>query len=65
MLLFFREKNQNLLDIQEHYSQTGKNTKWAETFVRCFLSIVVYQDPLTQLLPFAKDLVGLVWGQVD
>ena len=70
MLLFFSEKNQNLLDIQELYSQTGKNTKRAETFVWCLLLIfkVVYRDHLTQLLPFAKDFVAkgqrLVWGQV-
>ena len=52
------------------YSQTGKNTKWAETFVWCLLSIfkVVYRDHLTQLCPFAWDFVAkgqrLVWGQV-
>ena len=52
------------------YSQTGENTKWAETFVWCLLLIfkVQYQDHLTQLLPFARDFVmkgqWLVWGQV-
>ena len=37
------------------YSQTGKNTKRAETFIWCLLLIfkVVYQDHLIQLLPFA------------
>ena len=42
------------------YSQTGKNMKWAETFVWCLLLIfkVVYQDHLTQLLPFAWDFVA-------
>ena len=50
------------------YSQTGKNTKWAETFVWCSLLIfkVVYRDHLTQLLPFVWDFVAkgqrLVWG---
>ena len=52
------------------YLQTGKNTKWAETFVWCLLLIfkVTYWDHLTQLLPFAWDFVAkgqqLVWGQV-
>ena len=52
------------------YSQTGKNTKWAETFDSCLLLIfkVVRRDHLTQLLPFAWDFVvkrqRLVWGQV-
>ena len=52
------------------YSQTGENTKWAETFVWCLLLIfkVVCRDHLTQLLPFARDFVAkgqrLVWGQV-
>ena len=38
------------------YSQTGKNTKRAETFIWCLLLIfkVAYPDHLTQLLPFAK-----------
>ena len=53
------------------YSQTGENTKCAETFVWCLLLIfkVVYQDHLTQLLPFTRDFVaaaglgpsGLTW----
>ena len=70
MLLFFSEKNQNLLLFKRTmYSQTGKNMKWAETFVWCLLSIfkVGYQGHLTQLLPFTGDFVGkgqqLVWGQ--
>ena len=52
------------------YSQTGENTKWAETFVQCLLLIfkVVYRDHLTQILPFAWDFIAkgqrLVWGQV-
>ena len=52
------------------YLQTGKNTKWAETFVWCLLLIfkVVYRDHLTQLLPFTWDFVvkgqWLVSGQV-
>ena len=52
------------------YSQTGKNTKWAETFVWCLVLIfkVVCWDHLTQFLPFAWDFVAkgqrLVWGQV-
>ena len=52
------------------YSQMGKNKKWAETFVWCLLLIfkVVYQDHLTQLLPFTWDFVvkgqRLVWAQV-
>ena len=69
MLLFLREKNQNLLDIQEQ-TANGKNTKWAKTFVWCLLLIfkVVYQDHFTQLLPFAWDFIAkgqqwLVWGQ--
>ena len=53
-----------------HNLQTGKNMKWAETFVWCLVLIfkVVYRDHLTQLLPFAWDFVAkgqwLVWGQV-
>ena len=52
------------------YLQTGKNTKWAETFVWCLLLIfkAVYWDHLTQLLPFARDFIAkgqrLVRGQV-
>ena len=34
MLLYFSEKNQNPLDIQEHcILKLVKNTKWAETLV--------------------------------
>ena len=42
------------------YLQTGENTKWAETFVWCLLLIFkdVYQDHLTQLLPFTWDFVA-------
>ena len=52
------------------YSQTGENTKWAETFVWCLLLIfkVVYRDHLTQLLLFTRDFIAkgqrLDWGQV-
>ena len=71
MLLFFSEKIKTCwIYTRTLYSQTGKNTKWAETFVWCLLLIfkVVYRDHLTQLLPFAWDFIGkgqrLVWGQV-
>ena len=71
MLLCFCEKNQKPVGYtRTPYSQTGKNTKWAETFVWCLLLIfkVVYQDHLTQLLPFTRNFVAkglrLVWGQV-
>ena len=42
------------------YSQTGKNMKWAETFVWCLLLIfkVVHRDHLTQLLLFAWDFIA-------
>ena len=52
MLLFFREKNSKPVRYTRTlYSQTGKNTKWAETFVWCLLLLfkVVYWDHLTQL----------------
>ena len=41
------------------YLQTGENTKWAETFILCLSLIyeIVYQDHLTQLLPFTWDLI--------
>ena len=67
MLLFFSEKNLNLLDIQEHC--IGK--LGAETFVWCLLMIfkILYWDHLTELLPFAWDFVAkgqqLVWGQAS
>ena len=71
MLLFFSEKNQTvgyIYNASSLYSQTGENTKRAETFVWCLLFKVVYQDHATQLLPFAWDFVvkrqRLVWGQV-
>ena len=71
MLLFWSEKKSKPAGYTRTlYSQTGKNMKWAETFVCCWLLIfeVVYQDHLTQLLPFAWDFVAkgqqLVWGQV-
>ena len=72
MLLFFsKEKKKKKKEyVRTVYSQTGKTTKWAETFVWCLLLIfkVVYQDPLTQLLPFAWDFAEKgqqqVWGQV-
>ena len=52
------------------YLQTGKATKWAETFIWCLLLIfkVVYGDHLIQLFPFVWDFIvkgqQLVWGQV-
>ena len=71
MLLFFQwKKSKPVGYTRTLYSQTGKNMKWAETFVWCLSLIfkVVYQDPLTQLLPFTRDFVAngqqLVWGQV-
>ena len=52
------------------YLQTGKNTKWAEMFM-CYLLLtfkVVYQDHLTQSLPFTWDFrekgQWQVWGQM-
>ena len=70
-LLFFSEKIKTCwIYTRTLYSQTGKNTKWAETFVWCLLLIfkVVYRDHFTQLLPFARDFVAkgqrLVWSQV-
>ena len=69
-ILFFEwKKSKPVGYTRTLYSQTGKNTKWAETFVWCLLLIlkVVYRDHLTQLLPFASDFVmkgqRLVWGQ--
>ena len=71
MLLFFSEKNQNLLDIQEHcICKLGKIRSELKLFDWCLLLIfkVLYWDHLTQLLPFARDFVAkgqrLVWGQV-
>ena len=67
---FLRKKSKPVGYTRTLYSQTGGNTKWAETFVWCLLLIfkVVYQNHLTQLLPFARDFVAkrqqLVWGQV-
>ena len=42
------------------YSQTGNNMKCAEAFIWCLLLIfkVVYQDHLTQLLPFTRDFLA-------
>ena len=70
MLLFLHEKNQNLLDIQEHCIRKLGKIRSELKLVWCFLSIfkVVYRDHLTQLLPFAWDFEAkgqrLVWGQV-
>ena len=71
MLLFFCEKKSKPVGYTTPlYSQTGENTKWAETFVWCLLLIfkVVYRDHLTQLLSFTRDFVvkgqQLIWGQV-
>ena len=70
-LLFFSKKKYKPVGYTRTlYSQTGKNIKWAETFVWYLLLIfkVVYQDHLTQLLPFVWDFITkrpwLVWGQV-
>ena len=70
MLLFLSEKKSKPVGYTRTlYSHTGKNIKWAETFVWCLLLIfkVVYQDHLTQLLPFTWDFIALeqrlVWGQ--
>ena len=55
MLLFLSEKIKTCwIYTRTMYSQTGKNTEWAETFIWCLLLIfkVVYRDHLTQLLPF-------------
>ena len=60
-VLFLREKKSKTVGYtRTMYSQTGKNTNWAETFVWCLLFNfkVVYQDHLTQLLPFAWDFVA-------
>ena len=71
MLLFLNEKKTKPAGYTwTLYSQTRKNTKWAETLFCCLLLIfkVVYQDHLTQLLPLSWDFVAkgqrLVWGQV-
>ena len=57
VFIFVRKKKyQNLLHVQEQcIHKLGKTPKWAETFIWCLLLIfkVVYQDHLTQLLPFA------------
>ena len=68
--IFDWKKSKPVLYTRTLHLQTEKNTKWAETFVWCLLLIfeVVYQDHLTQLLPFTWDFVAkgqqLVWGQV-
>ena len=71
MLFFWAKKSKPVvLYTRTLYLETGKNMKWAETFVWCLLLIfkVVYQDHLTQLLPFTWDFVEkgqqLVWGQM-
>ena len=70
MLLFFSQKNQNLLDIQEHCIRKLGKIRSELKLVWCLLLIfkVVYRDHLIQLLPFAWDFVvkgqRLVWGQV-
>ena len=71
MLLFLSEKNTKPVSYTRTlYSQPEKNMKWAETFVWCLLLFfkIVYQDHLTQLLPFAWDCIAkgqrLVWGRV-
>jgi len=60
MLLFFSEKNQNLLDIQEHcFCKLGKIRSELKPLFGVLLLIfkVVYWDHLTELLPFAKDFI--------
>ena len=70
ILLFFIEKNQNLLDIQEHCIRKLGKIRIELKLVWCLLLIfkVVYRDHLTQLLPFARAFVAkgqrLVWGHV-
>ena len=71
MLLFFNEKYQNLLDIQELcIHKLGKIRSELKLLFGCLLLIfkVVYRDHLTQLLPFTRDFVAkgqrLVWGQL-
>ena len=70
MLLFFSEKNQSLLDIQEHCICKLGKIRSELKHVWCLLLIfkVVYWDHLTQLHPFAWDFIAkgqrLVWGQV-
>ena len=68
--IFLWKKSKPIGYTRTLYSQTGKNTKWAETFGWCLLLIfkVVCRDHLTQVLPFARDFVAkgqwLVWSQV-
>ena len=70
MLLFFSEKNQNLLGIQEHcIRKLGKI--WSElklSFGVYYKKFKLYTRIIWQLLPFARDFVAkghwLVWGQV-
>ena len=70
MLLFCSEKNQSLLDIQEHCIRKLGEIRSELKLDWCLLLIfkVVYRDHLTQLLPFAWDFIAkgqrLVWGQV-
>ena len=68
MPFFFSKEKKSYVRTVSVYSQTGKTTKWAETFIRCLLLIfkVAYQDPSTLFLPFAWDFVEKgqrqVWG---
>ena len=63
--------HQNMLIVQERcIRKLGKRRSEPKLFDRSLLLIfkVVYQDHLTQLLPFARNFVPkgqwLVWGQV-
>ena len=58
-----------LLDIQEQCICKLGKIQWAEDFILClFIFKVVYQDHLTELLPFGWDFMEkglwLVWGHV-
>ena len=70
LLFLSRKKSKPVGYTRTLYSQTGENTKRAETFVWCLLLNfkVEYRDHLTPLLPFAWDFLAkgqrLVWGQV-
>ena len=57
--IFLMKKSKPVRYTRTLCSQTGKNTKWAETFVWCLLWIfkIVYRDHLTQLHPFTMDFI--------
>ena len=70
LMIFFSEKNQNLLDIQEAYiHKLGKI--WSELkllFGVYYWFLKLYTGIIWQLFPFAWDFImkgqQLVWGQV-